>query len=322
MASFSRGFLLFPTSASFARPSICPQCIRHVKRATTRRPFTLTRYLSQQQPAPTKPLSTTFKAARPSKPQPSRTPLAKSTTASTTTKPPLTTDYLASHPQFITPHLLNTTLQRPTIIYLAPNHFAYYAAAFSLGTFLTAYGAYQYNLAYIMTEGSEVPGWIVFIMKLCSPIIMGMGIWVFAASIKIVTRITVIPRAKLGKPLLARVEVTNLNPWKRTVLEVPVADLSMVRSMEEMMIPEEAMVSLHDVPIGLGPIVRVGNFVKRYFHETKNVFMREFMVALVVPEQGNYKIDARGQAFGGAAGMDRIFKARAYGGDGILTRSR
>jgi hypothetical protein len=300
MASFSRGLSSFNILSLPPLTRICAQCLRRTQtlhalprpQQRPRRLHSVSRSLSQQ-------------------PKGSKLRVRNSpgtSTVSTSTSSQGSGDYAAR---------LNSTLTVPTVIYEAPSHRALVLAASGLGTFFAGYGllvAIHPGLGFIFGTPPAAPEdqILVFIPPIliaAGCILVGVGVWAFGAIRMLVKRITVLPQGSKG-PLIAQLEVTRLAPWRKHEITVPITSLSLGRRVQHLAPASHNLADqyegIEDAHVLLKPFLRVGTWPRTFFEETKNVFWRAPFATLAVSGHGRFTLDARGSAYKGSLGLDRL----------------
>lgn len=213
---------------------------------------------------------------------------------------------------------LNMTLSVPTVIYEAPSHKAFIVAASGLSLFFAGYGilqAWSPGLGFIFgtppAPGDNQIAWIIPpLLIVVGGVFLGISVWSYGAIRNLVKRITVLPRGENGS-MLAQIEVTRLLPFRRHTIDLPLSCLSLGRRVQDVApSATETMADrqkrIAESSIFLRPFMRTGSFAKHFFDETSNVFWRSPFVTLDMGKEGKFILDARGAAYKGAVGLDRI----------------
>jgi hypothetical protein len=208
------------------------------------------------------------------------------------------------------------TLTVPTVIYEAPSHRALIFAASGISLFFIGYGvlnALEPGLGFIFGApaagpGEQIAGIIPPALIFVGCALVGIGIWSYGAVRMLVKRITVLPQGNKGA-LMAKLEVTRLAPWRTHEITVPIKSLSLARRVQDIA-PEHTLADrykrIEDAHVLLRPFMRAGGWARTFFDETRNVFWRVPFVTLAVNGHGRFTLDARGAAYKGSVGLDRL----------------
>jgi hypothetical protein len=206
------------------------------------------------------------------------------------------------------------TLTVPTVIYEAPSHRTLVIAACGISLFFVGYGvlnAWKPGLGFIFGSTApqdQIAGIIPPALIFVGFALTGIGIWSYGAVRMLVKRITVIPQGSSG-PLQARVEVTKFAPWRRHEIMATIKDLSLGRRVQDIA-PEHSLTDryrdISKAGMLIRPFMSSGRWVRNFFDETRNVFWRVPFVTLNVDGHGRYTLDARGTAYKGSVGLDRL----------------
>jgi hypothetical protein len=299
MASFSRGHMMLFKLSSPPTSRMCTQCLRRAQRI---RPSPSP--ISSKQSTRLFSISRVFRDT----PKPKLGKLRSQKTTSTTQNlQDGLTDYAAR---------LNLTLTTPTVIYEAPSHRTLSLAACGLSAFFIGYGvlnAWQPGMGFIFGRAPEREGdrisWIIPpILIFVGGALIGIGVWSYGAVRNLVKRITVVPRGLEGD-MMAQLQVTKLAPWRRHEIEVPLRSLALGRRVQDIA-PETSLADrykkIEDAHVLIRPFMKAGSWSRTFFDETRNVFWRVPFVTLDTGGKGKFTLDARGAAYKGAVGLDRL----------------
>jgi hypothetical protein len=208
------------------------------------------------------------------------------------------------------------TLTSPTVIYEAPSHRTLVLAACGISIFFVGYGvlnAWKPGLGFIFgappAQGQDQISWMIPpILIFVGGALIGIGAWSYGAVRNMVKRITVFPRGAEGD-MLATLSVTKLAPWRRHEIQVPLRSLALGRRVQDIA-PDSALTdrykNIKDAHVLIRPFIRGGKWTRTFFDETKNVFWRVPFVTLDTGGKGKFILDARGAAYKGAVGLDRL----------------
>lgn len=214
---------------------------------------------------------------------------------------------------------LNMTLTAPTVIYESPSHRTLIIAALGLASFFGGYGLVQAlspGMTFVFGRTPERAedrvSWIIPpILIFVGGALIGIGVWSYGAVRGLVKRITVIPMGKTGE-MQAELVVSKLAPWRRHTVALPLAELSLGRRMQDVAPSAESVSSRYrdteDVNLFLKPFLKLGKGASTFFDETRNVFWRVPFVTLDTNGRGKFTLDARGSAYKGAVGLDRLIR--------------
>jgi hypothetical protein len=349
MAAFSRGWAL--KAAFSTTPFNAPLCRPCLIRTTTQhlRPFTpsLTHRFGRR-PVPSTPKKSASKNAQqepqtpPSRNPPVSNPTNKATPTSPTTKPFQSTPTISSRPVHhdsaaffarlnLNPTLITAQSLGPRVppggellLYRAPPQNTYVAAALLSG--LVLFGMCASTLS-IRELGGDLKPWYVLLANGILVVFEGLGgVWMIAGAARLCKRIIAIPIPKGTTPrggMRVRVEGTQYWPWKIHSVEADIADLSLYKSMAESISAvgpksaPRAQLPISGVSVFIRPFVRLGRGTSALFKEALHAFHRQSLPTLRVAQKGKgirmFKVDVRGEAFGGAKGkLSRFTGAKLY----------
>ena len=162
------------------------------------------------------------------------------------------------------------------------------------------------------SRDSDKISWIIPpILMFVGGVLVGIGVWSYGAVRNLVKRITIVPMGGKGE-MQARLEVSRLAPWRVHTLELPLSSLALGRRMQDVAPSAETLEKRYrdpkDAGVLLRPFLRMGKGMRTFFDETRNVFWRVPFVTLDTGGQGKFTLDARGSAYKGSVGLDRLIR--------------
>jgi hypothetical protein len=227
------------------------------------------------------------------------------------------------NPALITPHAFASRLPKSgQIIYEAPSQRRYIIVGVITGALFLFAGA---GAVYIReTEPTAPPWWVRLGNGVVVVFTTGAGLWTIAGTMGICKRITAFPATKARDGVRVMVEGSYFwVPWRRRIVEAELGDVVIFRSMADCQkdtkrkivpqIPDDEI-----SPFILG-FVKFGRAFGACVKEIPNACFRQTHPSLQIRGGGKresvmFKLDIRGQAFGGAKGESFLRVALLQGG--------
>jgi hypothetical protein len=187
----------------------------------------------------------------------------------------------------------------------------YVGSAFTLATFFMVYGAWAGTQYVAPNEG--IGYWVPVAFGFSAATLFTVGVWTLGATTGLLRRIYAVPQGGT-KPLLFRIEGSRWVPWRKHTIDVPYTDVTLTRSLRESAVPPRAQkVPLSECSLLARPFIRIARGVASFAIETRNVFIREYMINLLAEDPDKkgtrtFKLDVRGTAFGGVTGSSCLFR--------------
>jgi hypothetical protein len=219
------------------------------------------------------------------------------------------------NPALITPHAFASRLPKSgQILYQAPSQRRYIIAALITGSIFMFMG---FGTVWIReTELTVQPWWVMLANGVVVIFCTGAGIWVFAGTLGICKRITAFPAAKARDGLRVIVEGSDYwLPWRTRTVEAALEDVSILRSMADAQsdVRRKFTPRLPDSEVSsfIRPFLKLGRGFGAFAKEVQNACSRQAHPSLLIrqgkgTETVKFKLDIRGQAFGGAKGKSLL----------------
>ncbi|KAF2430257.1 hypothetical protein EJ08DRAFT_734295 [Tothia fuscella] len=218
-------------------------------------------------------------------------------------------------PSSLSPNTIHTLLTVPERIYQAPPKLlnTHILSSYTLSSFFFLYGASQFHLVMAPPAGLH---WSIPYMYTGGLVaLMGVSCYVFMRSTHLVRSLTLIPN-HTSRSCTLQIELSKWAPWRRHTITTPLGNAHFTHSVLDSVLsaPETgAKTPLRDVNLFIRPWVWMGRGILGWFRGTRGMFLREYMVGLVVEGEGRvrrrkYEVDVRGMALGGPEGLDRLIR--------------
>ncbi|KAF2399468.1 hypothetical protein EJ06DRAFT_52968 [Trichodelitschia bisporula] len=303
MPAFSRGCARLPAVAALARtarPSIRSAFLHTPLAFYASKPSA-----SKSKPTPTLPPSSVKLGSKIPPPRPSPPRPVASIAAS------ISGPALNEKPTLISPLTVNT-LSEPQPIYAAPPSRLFMLSNGTLATFFAAYAAIIFD-RYYLHPPPGLSWWVPIAYAVSASALATTSAWTVGATVGRLHGITALPQGAKGE-LVLRLEGQYMYPWFTSkVLEVPVSQVTVQAPLSEVAPASPRKGPIEEVGILVRPFVAFGRWFGRMLGETKSGFLREHVVWVYIGGKRAWKLDTRGQAFGGAQGFDRLIKPNYEG---------